>query len=413
MIDLSEAPVVDFHAHMPVPIGIGELIRRDITAQMNLFHGKPTSSYRWDDLEALPDLTVARQQWAHPLNSQYRMLIRYVADVLGCATDIDDVDARLLALVGGEFESYLASVLDRERIELVVLDLLGELRDGAAGFPDHRYVWIYGITPLLSPLAAIEAGAHSFDEAIAYVDSRIDLAVAQGCVGFKNLMGYYRSLEVVPRTAVEAGNAFEAITKAEPAEVVSSFLFGRRAVYGNAADEAHRAYEDFVIHHIVDLAGELGMVQLIHTGSQYSPNQNLLATDPALLFPLLSHPNSTRTTFVLLHAGAPFHENAAYVAWQFPNVFVDISHTMRTPGRLGGILHTMLSIAPVHKLLYGSDSYACAEWLGYSAHQTRKVLEGVLADLSGPLDWSLDEAEQVGRLVLGGNAKTLLSSQDR
>lgn len=408
MIDLTDARVVDFHAHMSLQMGVGELMRRDVTAQLNIFHGTPGKSYRWDDLEPAPDYERGMAQWAHPLNSQYRMLIRYVAGALGCEPDVVEIDERLSATMEQGFSMYLESVLDRERIDLVVLDLLGELRDGAAGFPDDRYVWIYGITPLLSPLAVIESGITSLDDAIRWVDESIDIAVAQGCVGFKNLMGYYRALDVSRPTADEAASGLRQVAATPPADVKESFLFGRLGIYDEAGRRAARAYEDFVIRHIVARAGDLGLLQLIHTGAQYSPNQNLHAADPAHLFSLFSDPASNGTTFVMLHAGAPYHENAAYMAWQFPNVYVDLSHTMRIPGRLNSILSTILSIAPAHKVLYGSDAYASAEWLGYSAHRMRKHLALVLSDLSADLEWTEAEAEQVGRMVLGDNARAIL-----
>ena len=59
MIDLTDAGVVDFHAHMSLQIGVGELIRRDVTTQLNLFHGTPGTSYRWDDLEPAPTTSAA------------------------------------------------------------------------------------------------------------------------------------------------------------------------------------------------------------------------------------------------------------------------------------------------------------------------------------------------------------------
>ena len=142
---------------------------------------------------------------------------------------------------------------------------------------------IFGITPLLSPLGAIENGADSLDGAIDRIDEAIDDAVAQGCVGFKNVTGSHRSLEMSRRTYTEARSAFAELARARPSEVITGFLFGRRPVYGNSNEDALRLYEDFVIHHLIQRASELGLLQLIHAGAQYSPNQNLLAADPALL----------------------------------------------------------------------------------------------------------------------------------
>ena len=290
----------------------------------------------------------------------------------------------------------------------MVLDLLGSKRAAAKDFPEDRYVWIFGVTPMFSPLHSIDAGARTLDEALDHIEEELADAIAQGCVGFKNLMGYYRELRVGAPDHHEATDAFSRIVAAKPARFETSFMAGRRAIYDSAVDGDVRVYEDFVIRHIMRRAGETGMLQLIHTGAQSTPSQNLEFAHPAQLFSLVSDPTLTDTTVVLLHGGAPFHEEAAYMAWQFPHLYVDVSHITHTPGRLGGMLNTLLSIAPAHKILYGSDAFACAEWLGFSAYHMRKALAPVLRDLADVNQWSPRELEDVARMVLGENARRLL-----
>ena len=69
-----------------------------------------------------------------------RMLLRYIATALGCEPQVPEINDVLRPLIEDDFTGYVRSVLDRERIDLVVLDLLGDLREAAAGFPGDRYI---------------------------------------------------------------------------------------------------------------------------------------------------------------------------------------------------------------------------------------------------------------------------------
>ena len=68
------------------------------------------------------------------------MLLRYIATALGCEPQVPEINDVLRPLIEDDFTGYVRSVLDRERIDLVVLDLLGDLREAAAGFPGDRYI---------------------------------------------------------------------------------------------------------------------------------------------------------------------------------------------------------------------------------------------------------------------------------
>ena len=116
-------------------------MKRDVMAQLNLLRGSPARTYRWDDVDSVPDLDRGMAQCAHPLNSQYPVCCcdtlpqrsgaspRFLRSTMSSGPLIED-----------DFTGYVRSVLDRERIDLAVLDLLGDLREAAAGFPGDRYI---------------------------------------------------------------------------------------------------------------------------------------------------------------------------------------------------------------------------------------------------------------------------------
>jgi hypothetical protein len=106
---------------------------------------------------------------------------------------------------------------------------------------------------------------------------------------------------------------------------------------------------------------------------------------------------------VLLHAGYPYVREAAYLASVYPNVYVDISEAaplLAGPG-LTRVLEELLALAPVTKLLYGSDAWGIPEWFWLAARAVRRSLAEALA-------W-LPEAEQrwAARRILHDNAAEL------
>lgn len=84
---------------------------------------------------------------------------------------------------------------------------------------------------------------------------------------------------------------------------------------------------------------------------------------------------------VLLHAGYPYVREAAYMASVYPNVYVDISEAaplLAGPG-LTRVLEELLALAPVTKILYGSDAWGIPEWFWLAARAVRSSLTEALA----------------------------------
>ena len=124
------------------------------------------------------------------------------------------------------FCEYIRSILNRERIATVNLDLFGgkrlnemeslhispEKHKGLPfkeDFPPERYKWTYGILPVIQPIWARERGATSLDQVIDLVDRDIDEAVKLGCAAFKTMIGYYRTLLIEHVGQDEAARAYK------------------------------------------------------------------------------------------------------------------------------------------------------------------------------------------------------------
>jgi hypothetical protein len=90
------------------------------------------------------------------------------------------------------------------------------------------------------------------------------------------------------------------------------------------------------------------------------------------------------------------------MAHVYANVFLDLSLTIPFVSRPAEALREALELAPVSKLLYGSDAARTPELFYLAAVRWRDALAEVLAEALAP-----GEAEAAGRAVLRENALRL------
>ena len=124
----------------------------------------------------------------------------------------------------------------------------------------------------------------------------------------------------------------------------------------------------------------------------------LPTANPALLKPLVER--FGRTPFVLLH-NYPYVREAGWLAHVYANVWLDVSLTVPLVSRPAEMLRQALELAPISKLLYGSDAARTPELYYLAALWWREALAEVLAELPPA------EAEAAGRAVLRENALAL------
>jgi predicted TIM-barrel fold metal-dependent hydrolase len=109
-------------------------------------------------------------------------------------------------------------------------------------------------------------------------------------------------------------------------------------------------------YRVYEKCAQLGLPVVIHTGVEIGPLrstgcQPVLASDVASDFPEL--------TIVLAHAGMTWWEEAASLAWHYPNVYLDIAYWqvkyLASPEIFYRQLRQVLSIAGARKVFFGSD----------------------------------------------------------
>jgi uncharacterized protein len=136
----------------------------------------------------------------------------------------------------------------------------------------------------------------------------------------------------------------------------------------------------------------------IHAGFG-DPDLLLARADPSYLKPLFER--FAETSFVLLHC-YPFVREAGWLASVYPNVFLDLSLTIPHVARPAGVVAEAVELAPLSKLLYGSDAVRTPELYLLAARWWRDALAEVLGTLL-----SERAAERGAELVLRENALAL------
>jgi hypothetical protein len=364
-IPFDDIPLLDNHAHpmLPAEAAAREPFARYFTEAdapaIIARHARHTLFFRWAvrelagflDRDASEDAVVAARA-ARPLSAYLRALLTdaHVETVL-----LDDGYPRTGAL-SVEETARMGGVRARRvlRIERVVEDLI----------------------PACESLADLEAALVRELETAAP-----DLAA------LKSIIAYRTGL---------------AVSVPDPGIVAEALRQVREAWGGTPGRLASKPLNDHVLLVAAEWAAARGMPLHFHTG--YGDRDVVLQlTNPVHLRPLLEEGVLTFGPVVFLHASYPYTREAAYLASVYPNVYVDISEAapMLAGPELARVLEGLLALAPITKVLYGSDAWAVPEWFWLGARAARRALAEALAALSA------DEQAWAARRILHDNAAEL------
>jgi len=306
----------------------------------------------------------------------YRFALRELAHFLGCAPDeASVVAARNMA-------DFARRLVEDARVEAVLIDD-GYPRDGAysiadlarfGGFHTHRVVRLERLVEDLLPKVA------SLEELVAALIAELEAARPQ-IVAIKSIIAYRSGLaiESPDRTAAAA-----ALPHVGGARLTDKSLL------------------DLTFHLAAEWAADHHLPMHLHTGFG-DRDLDLRLANPLHLRPLFERGVLGRSPVVLLHASYPFTREAGYLASVYPDLYIDVSEA--SPLLAGPALKTtlgdLLGLAPVTRLLYGSDAWGIPDWLWLAARATRRALADALAWLPE------DEANWAARRILHDNAAEL------
>lgn len=211
-----------------------------------------------------------------------------------------------------------------------------------------------------------------------------------GVVAFKDMQAYKRFMDYGNVTRNDARKAFDC---------VSHNGWAMKSINGHDI----KNFEDYIMHCILDFAGEYDIPIQIHTGSPAPTDQS----NPLLLVNLIeSHPE---TKIIVLHCGGAYFNQFAMTAKYAGNVYLDLAWLLTGfPGPTGTrrLLDEWLEIMPWDKLTWGADCAIVEETYG-TLQTAREILAQVLENKIKSSFISESLAEDIADRILFKNAKEL------
>jgi hypothetical protein len=247
-------------------------------------------------------------------------------------------------------------------------------------------------------LDQVETGGRprTFDTYLRFVRESLARLKTDGAIAVKFEAAYLRSLH------------FE-----DPSQRQARRIYERYRTSTEVPETEYRNLQDYLFRYLVREATRLGLPVHLHTGLPIGNAASIARANPTHLENLVNDPQYRRTTFVLLHGGYPFTDEAILLAGK-PNVFVDSSDmtVYLSPLDLARVFKEWLTFYP-EKILFGTDAIIYDELAG--AEETywlameggRQGLALALSEIvqEGRCDES--EAVRLARLVLHDNAAKL------
>lgn len=260
-----------------------------------------------------------------------------------------------------------------------------------------------------NPIARVDSLVGYFDDALILDFSNVEKAAGFGVVdadgldrmidwffafcdrnkvcAIKQLQAYSRSLAIGEVSREEMSAALSAIRSQRETGALSRNRFRALQV------------QDYILRRILEEADRRNLPYQIHTGMT-----TLMDSNPTLLEIVIRRYRKVR--FVLLHA-YPFISEAAYLARNYSNVWVDTSWlAIQSPTILYNALNEYISMAPASRMTASIDATSLEEYAG-GLDITRCALGRVLVEKTAQGLLSVAEALEIAEKFLRDNTKKL------
>jgi uncharacterized protein len=382
-VDLSGVGIVDAHTH---PYRLEDLVAKGPegfdTRAMFLGESFLSSSRVHADLWPVADGFTDSTVYALALR-------RWLAAHLGCEPTREAVTAARDAAIQADAAGYTKGLMEAAGVVAVLSD---------EGYPQPPIpadefaatigVTVHRVTRLEPWILRHRDG--TFDELVSGVEDEAERAASDpNCVAYKSIVAYRTGLDIGDPDPSTAGDAFERWRGDDWAET----------------REHAKPVRDFLIHRTLAVAKANDRPFHFHCGGG-DPDINLTYAGPVPMFPFLIDVQDQ--PIVLVHSGYPWVREAAYIASVLPNVYLELSELIPWGwGQVGWALEMLVGTVPAAKLLYGSDEAGEPEAFWASALLARSALGRVLGGFVDRDYLSVDEADRLGRLVLGDACRAL------
>lgn len=369
--DFSALPVVDDHLHPYVIRHEGHRY-----APLNSFLGMPGE----DEAALAHRDAMLYQRWA----------TRQLAAFLGVQPQPEVVAAARAAQ--GDERTWAERLFRDQSIEALVVDTgYPQPPVDMAGYVAITPAQILPIYRIEPPIKALLDEGVGWEEFVRRFDEGIERAVRdEGYLGLKSIIAYRTGLEIdITHESDEFGRAGLRRALANPDDVFAS-----------------KPLRDHLLLRALRHAVALRVPFQIHTGIG-DRDIVLERCNPALLNPVLKREPYRDARVILIHT-YPYVAEASWMAAALPNVWMDLSEGV--PFALTAadrIFATALELAPINRILYGSDAFAGPEQIWLGAKVAKAALARVFSDLLRKDLVTEEDARDAARAILAGNARVL------
>ena len=219
----------------------------------------------------------------------------------------------------------------------------------------------------------------------------VESARAAGHVGLKSIVAYRTGLAVRDTSRSEAAAAFGPVKE--------------RAKRAGRLRLADKPLNDYLVHRALEIAARAELPVQFHTGFG-DGDLDLLAANPLHLRAIIE--GYPRVPLVLLHASYPYVREQGYLAAIYPNVYADLGLAVPyVAANIPALLRDAFALAPTSKLLFSTDAYSVPDIFWIAARWGRWGIGTVLEEMIELGALATDEALEIARSILGGNAARL------
>jgi hypothetical protein len=388
MVEVQHLPVVDVHCHPFLDRGAVTAEQfTDLTA-----FGGGSRQYMEDGDVAFTNDVRAELLRVKQNTLYFKRMILDLARFLDVEPQIDSVLAARNMAVAEGYGRYVSRLYGDAGLETLIFDFGVPLPmldvDQVKGELPVEVVPVFRIEPLIAELLKTDVGWAEFKRR--YDDTIADALTNKGYRGVKSIIAYRTGLDVSPlaRTPDQGLQALDAI---------------RRGLGGGAM----KKLRDHLLCRAIELCVEHDVPMQIHTGMG-DFEVNLVLCRPAYLMDLLRFPAYRACRVLLVHGGYPYVREAAYMANVLPRVYLDVSEGIPFAGHgAERIFAEALELAPLSKIVYGSDGYTLPEINYTSAKLGKQALAKALAALVADNMLGARDAQEAAGLILAGNARAL------
>ena len=317
--------------------------------------------------------------------------------------------------------AYFDNILDRLNIETAVAN-----RVRMAPYLDpKRFRWVFFVDSMLFPFNNQNFIARNGDLAI-YVplqEKKLHFELAQvGLVSLPaNLTDYLLFVRHLLEDNRRQGGAaikfeigyFRPLHFDDPPQAVAEAVYAKYRGGGVPSDAEYKDFQDYVFRYLIREAGQMHLPVQIHTAVGTGDFYSVTGSTALNLETVLRDPRYDATTFVLLHGGYPFQEQAIWLTAR-KNVYLDSSlmELYLYPADFKTVLRHWLLLFP-DKVVFGSDAFPFSDAVGaeesywMAVRTARTSLAAALAEMVVNHEVTGEQALVFARGYLHDNAAGL------